>query len=304
MFGNITTIDTQHKLEKHLKESNCFEEAEKVNIDFNGENIKFTLFPVAHKIVKFLELPNVLENIIENQRVLRETSQNNDNTLYNIVNTGLWATVLNDFNDDDIVIPLILYNDDFNPDNGLGPQKANTELTSFYVSLPTLNEHLVSSTDNIFITMMGNAKQLKLHTDIILLRIVDQLRVLENGVYVGTNTGPKQVFVITVLIVGDNVAQNMIQGFPRSLNANGFCRTCTMNRNRWLLTTRENVELLRNEDNYIAGQNGIRQISLFNELRYTILYSFRNHFLFVQLFFTDITKCSITKQLITYMIGS
>lgn len=67
--------------------------------------------------------------------------------------------------------------------------------------------------------------------------------------------------------IGDNIAQNMIEGFTRTLNANGFCRTCTMYRNEWLYAIRENANLLRSEENYTQGQHGIRQISLFNELR-------------------------------------
>lgn len=297
VLGSIRNIDTQHKLESHLAESNCFQEAEKVIIYHAEENIKFTLFPLEQKIVKFLELPNMLDNIVENQRILRERSQNNNNTLYNVVNSPLWEAVLDDFEEDDIVIPIFLYNDDFNPDNGLGPHKTSTELTAFYVSFPTLNEHLLSSTENVFIAMMGNAQQLKRFTDVILLRVVDQLRILEHGINVATNTGPKHIFIITIVIVGDNMAQNMIDGFTRTLNANAFCRTCIMPMHDWLIATRENENLLRSEDNYVQGQNGIRQICLFNELRYTN-FSIKT----IVLLFTGSIKSLIIKLRTTYMI--
>lgn len=273
-FNNVITtmssVDTQCKLEKYLKDLEYFKEGEKINIEYNEKDIRLTLFPLSHSIKNFLQLPNVLNSIIENQRFLREKSIN-DNTLYNIINGPLWNSVLERFREDEIVIPLFLYEDDFNPDNGLGPHKADTELAAFYVSFPTLNNHVKDSTDHIFTLLMTKSAYLKAYTDIILLRVVEQLVALEEGIIVNLDTGPQRVHLITIAITGDNVAQNLIGGFPKALNSNGFCRVCTINRVDWLVTTQENPNLLRNENNYIYGEYGIRELSLLNNLgHYTV----------------------------------
>lgn len=113
---------------------------------------------------------------------------------------------------------------------------------------------------------------LKKYTDIILLRVVEQLLILERGILVNTDTGPQRVHLITILVTGDNIAQNLIEGFPKSLNANGFCRVCTIELRNSLVSTHENPDLLRNERNYINGQNGIREISQLNNLGHYRVY--------------------------------
>lgn len=268
----MENIDTQYKLEKHLENLGCLRKGDKVDIEFNGNIIKCTLFPIKHSVTKFLELPNVLENILKNQNDLMEKSFR-ENALFNIINGPLWDEVRNHYEEDDIVIPLFLYNDDFNPDNGFGPHKSETELSAFYVSFPTLNRHILSSVENKFVVLMTTAKNMKLCCDILLLQVLEKLQELENGINLNVQNENKFVRIITINIVGDNMALNMILGFPRTLNSNGFCRTCTMDRLEWLVATREDENKLRNENNYVQGQNGIRQICIFNELRHFKVYT-------------------------------
>lgn len=272
IMHSVSTIDTQYKLESHLKNLGYFEEAKKVVIHYNEDDIKLTLFPLKNRIQNFMQLPNVLNNIINNQMYLRQKSLD-DNGLYNIINGPLWESVLNQHSNDDVVIPLLLYCDDFNPDNGLGPHKLDTELSSFYISFPTLPDYVNNNTDHILIAMMTKSRFLKKYTNIILLRLVDQMRELEQGITVDIGNGPRRIYFNVIVIVGDNMALNCIEGFPRSLNCNGFCRVCTKNQVDWSIATHEDPNLLRNEVNYILGEHGVRQISILNNIAHHRVYN-------------------------------
>lgn len=92
--SKIRLFNTENKLSNVFKNKNMGGDLEKVIVRRQDENPHYgTFFPITDMVRSFLELPNVLDVIQENQR---ESIRNGANgTISNIVNGELWAEVLN-----------------------------------------------------------------------------------------------------------------------------------------------------------------------------------------------------------------
>lgn len=230
------------------------------------------MFPIKLQVTNFLQLPNVLDNIIDTQRTLIRNHV--DGTYRNILHGELWREVVEEY-PDDLCIPFGVYEDDFNPDNALGPHKKSTNLAMFYIYFPTLPDYCRSSIKNIYPVMLAKAEDLRLSTNNTLLHFLEIFQEFEEGVDVRKNGEENSVKVrfIFLTFIGDNLALNMVLGYIRNFRGNGFCRVCIMPLERTQHALNEDGDLIRNADNYIEGANGIREESVLNALRFFKVYA-------------------------------
>lgn len=267
--AKIRAFDSESKILKHLEEKNVYEEPKQVTIrrGENDEAFEATLLPLELQIRNFLQLPNVLETILDHQENLLNNQR--EHAFRNIVDGTLWREIVEEYPNEKVV-PIFLYEDDFNPDNALGPHIKTTNLSMFYLLFPTLLNYCQASIDNIIPIMIARAEDLRLSTNPTILKILEEFRSLEDGIFVRKNGigEPIKIRLILHIVVGDNLALNEILGFVRNFVGDGFCRVCIMTKEETKINVMENEQLIRREENYIPGLHGIKDFCLLNFLRH------------------------------------
>jgi predicted DNA binding CopG/RHH family protein len=159
----FNSLSTFFKYEKTLNEKNNNFSArqqivsqkiettyKKGSICYNKVTEKISAMPICQQLASFLELPNILQEIKWNIEKKQKLS--------NFINGKTWKQIKKNYEPDDFLIPLILYCDDFEPDNPIGSNAGNNKVTGFYYSLPAIPQHFLTSPDYIFIAQICNAK--------------------------------------------------------------------------------------------------------------------------------------------------
>lgn len=136
--ASLNTMNTEHKITNLLKKKGLLEmpkvkvfNENVVQIDDTFQTVKSeaTVLPIAHQIKTFLETPNLLNAILENQEQLQSCI---DGKIHHFLNGKVWQEIKTKFNNKD-VIPIFVYNDDFSPDDGLGPHGRSNKISAYYI---------------------------------------------------------------------------------------------------------------------------------------------------------------------------
>ena len=272
-------LSSEYKRFKHFQSLGSFIPPESYTIDSRIENVKGEpqmrditgqVIPLRKVLQKFLELPDVFTEI---DTFLKEV-QSDDTMLQNVVQSDIWKRKRSMFREDDIVFPLSVDFDDFQPNNALGPHCES--LGAVYVCLPCLPPYLQSKLENIFLALLFNAEDRKHYGNVKTFRpLLDELRYLETeGIICKTPIGPKRVFFVTVIIMGDNKGLNEITGFVEGFSANFPCRICRAPKHEIAEMLGEKADLMRTKDNYeqdVIANNmsvtGVKEKCIFTALR-------------------------------------
>lgn len=116
--------------------------------------------------------------------------------------------------------------------------------------------------------------------------IVNEINSLGNdGITINTPSGPKHVYFILGLLLGDNLEINSLCEFSKSFSANFYCRFCKAHKSIMQNLSKENDSLLRNCINYREDLEkndftliGIYKDSILNQITtfhvmYTLLFT-------------------------------
>eukprot|EP00794_Sanderia_malayensis_P008428 gene8428-9329_t len=105
--------------------------------------------------------------------------------------------------------------------------------------------------------------------------IVDDVKLLEQGVEFHLSSGKKTVFGTLVLFLGDNPAANSLLGFQESFSANKYCRFCSMSSTSAHMATKQQKDMLRTSashssdlDKNDSKSTGVRFDSVLNTLKF------------------------------------
>lgn len=80
--------------------------------------------------------------------------------------------------------------------------------------------------------------------------VIKDLKFLETeGIIVNISQGYKKVYFILALVLGDNLGLHGVTGFVESFNCKYPCRFCKCNKRETEINCKENVALLRSEEN-------------------------------------------------------
>lgn len=133
----LESMNTEHKVTTALKAKGVLQLPKKVvynekviQIDSSFQTVKAeaTVLPIANQIKTFLEKPKVLETIMNFQCQMENVPEGQ---FVHFLSGKVWKDTKSKFEGKD-VIPIFLYNDDFGPDDGLGPHGPANKISAYY----------------------------------------------------------------------------------------------------------------------------------------------------------------------------
>lgn len=265
--NSLESFNTIQKLITGLKRKGLYEEPgefviKSKTVENNGvleEEIETgIIMPIEHQIKKFLEMPNVFDEIMKTQN--REIV---DGFYSNLIDGELWKRLLDKF-EGKIVVPIYLYYDDFQPDSALSPHAKASKLGAYYYSFPTLPDYLATNLKNIFIAVIVRAADINLEDierqdyDPVMYAIFEVLIKLESeGILLNINGERKRIYIVLPQVLGDNLSLNGCLGFLMGFTAKYICRICVMPKDDREVTTIQDVDLFRNQENFEECLEGI-----------------------------------------------
>lgn len=110
------------------------------------KNCEGQIIPMRIVLKKFLELPNVLNNILS-----YIANANSSNNISSIFNTSLWKSLTSKYDKNRIILPLYIYFDDFETGNPLGTHASVHKLGAMYFTLGGIPLKYSSQLENIFL---------------------------------------------------------------------------------------------------------------------------------------------------------
>lgn len=237
-----------------------------------------TIFIPPSKILKlFFQIPHVLNEIIDyhNQTYIKKSfftdSKQNESILKNIVDGSLWKETISK-NKKNIVIPLLLYFDDFETSNPLGSHAGVYKLGVVYFSIPTLPPEYLSKLENIFLALIfHSSERSKYGNEKIFRCLIEELKTLEkDGITLETNNGNITILFHVILIVGDNLGIHSVLGLVESFSAHYFCRFCLTTKSVSQTQTQLFDSDIRYENLYTTHVEdksfGVKETCIWNEL--------------------------------------
>lgn len=182
------SLSTYYKFDKALKNTSHFVQPNQVVVSERIDNVFIQGCPafgvikdsiasisITQQIKAVLELPSILEKTLDNMRNIQK-SQNVKNFIQGLV----WKNIISEFKENEIVIPLHLFVDDFEPDNALGANSGNNKITGFYFNIPVFPQHLLSSPEYIFVAQLCLSKLKDADINSCLFPLMNELKSLEN----------------------------------------------------------------------------------------------------------------------------
>ncbi|KAE8749525.1 hypothetical protein FOCC_FOCC003790 [Frankliniella occidentalis] len=220
----------------------------------------------------FLEIPGVFDRIMENYDNLRLDNE----IVSNFVQGQLWEKIVEPYNaEGKIVLPLFSFDDDYEPNDGLGSHSVDDKICGSYFKIPCIPCEFLSALRFIFVAALHYVKDRKDYGNRAVFEIVlNELDALaNNGIMIDLPNRSVRVYFALCLILGDNLGVNGVLGFVESFAANFYCRCCKTHRDDARFQILDNQESLRNRENYeadlaLADPNvtGIKEDCIFNGL--------------------------------------
>lgn len=107
------------------------------------------LMPLSFQIRKFLELPGVLNTMLEHAANIKRGGK-----LNHFINGSLWKEKMENFDENQIVIPQIYYSDGAQLNHPIRPHTRKGNETLQYYSFPTIPPQFQSRWNNIFVAYL------------------------------------------------------------------------------------------------------------------------------------------------------
>lgn len=283
-------VHSEHKIISELKTSNYFfsiayhsihdELNECIGTDnsivLNEINYIVALFPLMKFFTVLFNSTNFIREIILYYRSL--LSPTNNGSIKNYIQSSHWKKIRSKYpmSENIFYLPMYIFSDDFEPNNALGSHSGIHKICGVYVKFACLPDHMTSKLCNLFAGMLLFSEDRKQFGNRrVFTQFISSLNKLESdGIILETAIeGYKEVKILPVLILGDNLGLNTILGFSESFSSNSFCRFCKMKRAETQKSCEEDISSLRSKINYDedikicnAKLTGIKESSVWNSL--------------------------------------
>uniref|UniRef100_A0ABD2WCL6 Uncharacterized protein n=1 Tax=Trichogramma kaykai TaxID=54128 RepID=A0ABD2WCL6_9HYME len=203
--------------------------------------------PLRSVLKLFFEIPEIFDQTLE----YLEELYTNDEIITNFVQAEYWKSRRQTFGDR-LVLPLVLYFDDYENNNPLGPHRGISKTGAVYVSIPCLPLQYQSKLENIFVFCSFNSLDRQIFSNsIVFSKVIEELNFLnDSGIVVELGKEQKTIFFELVLIVADNLGLHSMLGLSESFNANRFCHHCLIYKSEKSNVFLERQCELRTTDNY------------------------------------------------------
>lgn len=203
---------------------------------------------IQKQLQMFFELPNVLQTILDYQKDLEI---DNSGSYKNMVQGSLWKSITSETTSNKIIIPLVLYFDDFEVDNPLGSHAGCYKIGCLYYTIPTIPPQYSSRLENIFISTLFYSTDRSHYGNVAIFKhVINELKFLEkNGIYLENNK--RQIYFALCFVLGDNLGVHSILGLTESFSSKYCCRFCLAKKNESKELFTEQSKLLRIKDQYV-----------------------------------------------------
>lgn len=217
---------------------------------------------------KFLELPDAFNAI-----TCYINSLNESDSVTNFIQSKLWRHKKESFGNDEIVLPLFIYYDDWEVNNPLGSHCAS--LGGVYCYIPCLPPECVSRLENFFLFLLFKSQDRKeFGNKETFAPLIEELNFLEHvGIIITVNGNTRKIYFVLGLLFGDNLDLNAMCGFVESFRANYSCRFCKLHRTASETTCLEDKFVVRTHASYAAdvaledsSLTGIKEKCVFNAI--------------------------------------
>lgn len=273
---------TEHKRFKVLEESENFikpvgitlrtilDDQRRNNATYLGHKIcQSQVVPIRETLKRFLELDKVFQNIHE----YIEAESSKSDTISSIFTANLWRqTKKKHFTDGKIVLPIIMYFDDFECGNPLGSHAGIHKVGAVYFTLGGIPPEFSSRLENMFLWgLFHSTDRSTFGNSVLFSEFYKQLSNLESeGIKLFLNNRNIIVYFTLFLIIGDNLGMNSIMGLTESFSSNYCCRFCISSKEEMQNMTVENENSRRTRENYLQHvsekQFGVKEYCIFNDL--------------------------------------
>ncbi|KAL7291861.1 hypothetical protein TKK_0014423 [Trichogramma kaykai] len=223
-----------------------------VHVPINAQFIRIGLV-----LKNFFELPNVFDDTIAYMNDLYA----NKEIISNLIQAEFWQNRRNSF-EDKIVIPLVLYFDDYENNNPLGPHKGVSKTGAVYSNIPCLPINYQAKLENIFVfTLFNSLDRVNFTNAVVFSKVVNEINYLNNfGIELNLPNGSKKIFFELALIVADNLGLHSMLGLVESFNSSIFCQHCLTSQTEKSNILLENECILRTIHNYdsLLSKNNVK----------------------------------------------
>ena len=235
--------------------------------------------PIMQSVTgQYVSISRTLQSLSTNTNLIEEAvaarTASEDACLRSYFDGAQWKE--HPLNNEDVIV-LRLYGDDFEPANPLGSRKSVYKVGCIYFQLENLPSYLLSRTENIFLALCFHSADVKeFGWECVLRPLVLELQSLENcGVNLNISGVNKKMRVVVGVFTGDNLFLNSILGFVESFVAAYPCRHCHLPRNQFQHVFVENDDMKRTIASYDKAvlsinthETGIKQVCALNKLKY------------------------------------
>ena len=166
------------------------------------------------------------------------------------------------------VLPYVLYYDEIECGNPLGSHKGSSKIGPVYFALRCFPPYVYSELKHIFVCCLFPSTN-KAYLNVVVEKLYLEINELSS---VGLVLFGQTIYFRFAGVIGDNLGLHQVLGFVESFSANFPCRMCKSQRNETQHLTKENVQLLRNKENYAidvtkpTNETGINRESVLNKL--------------------------------------
>ncbi|KAJ1529987.1 hypothetical protein ONE63_006715 [Megalurothrips usitatus] len=203
--------------------------------------------PLDTVLRMYLEIPNALNDIMS----YVDSLKTDPGVKENFVQYKLWEKKCEKFSKDDIVLPLNIYYDECQCNNPLG--SCAKKLGCVYCQIACLPPECQSVVQSIFLALVFEASLRSFSDNRAFAPLISILNKLEkDGIVVNNRDGPKKVYFVCGLLLGDNLGLNSLGGLTECFTACFYCRFCKLHKNVCAVQSVEDETSLRTKDNYNA----------------------------------------------------
>lgn len=263
---------------KYFKNAGTYFSPQEIVIDkkemfaeYSNEVVTYQFFPMRQILKKFLEIPGVFPSILRHLELLKQGI-----FVSHFMQATFWKSKEESFVDDELRLPITLYEDEFENNNGMGSHRGEGKTSGIYLSQPALPADMFSKVENIFPLALYKSKdEKKAPMREFFSKSVSELKFLENeGISIETENGPVKVHFVLSAVTGDNLAMHAMFGFAKGFTANYPCLFCKVHSKNLSATFHESDCEMRTTENYFedylahsVSHTGIRELSVFHDLK-------------------------------------
>jgi len=197
----------------------------------NRNNNTFSIIP-THCTEQFIPMRDVLKQFFQLKYILKDTidyvNKTKNAVLMNFIQGKVWEKKMKSYDENQIVLPIFLFFDDYEVGNPLGSHSGIHKLGAVYFTVPCIPIHLQSSLSNIFLALLFNSSDRQQFGNHIIFRpLINELNYLKDtGIEIESNEFKGNIKFELGLIVGDNLGIHSMTGFVESFSSNYPCRVC------------------------------------------------------------------------------